>query len=47
MENLEKYQPGKEESQEEEEEIATHMGEGDPLIGHFTMANLSSEEEED
>lgn len=34
MANLQKFQPGEEESKEKEEEIATHLGGGDPLKGH-------------
>lgn len=39
--------PQREESEEEEEEVATHLGGnlGDPLTGHFSMANLSSDED--
>lgn len=32
-----------EESKDEEEDVATHLR-GEPLIGHFTMANLSLED---
>lgn len=30
---------------EEEEDVATHLGGAEPFIGHFTMANLSSKKD--
>lgn len=30
---------------EEEEDVATHLGGGETLTGHFTMSNLSSDED--
>ena len=34
------------EEEDEEEEIVAHLGGGEPLTGHFTSANMSSEDEE-
>lgn len=46
MANLQKFRPGEIESEGKEDEIATRLGGGDPLIGHFTVVNLNSEQDE-
>lgn len=37
--------PPREEESEEEEAVATHLGGGDLLTGHFIMTNLSLDED--